>query len=92
MLFCSILIITSVLQVLIVEFGSVAFHVHEDGLNAPMWGFCLALGAGSLPVQQVINVIYWAGLESKGYRMNARKKRQGALTTQHANGSHSHRE
>jgi hypothetical protein len=87
-LFCSILLITAVLQVLIVEFGSVAFHVAQDGLNGRMWALCLGIGATSLPVQQVINVLYRGGLEYKGYRMSRRRKREGALTTQQANGGH----
>lgn len=57
-LFCGILFTTAVLQVLIVEFGSVAFAVKEGGLEAKYWGLSLLIGFGSLPVQQVINVLY----------------------------------
>jgi hypothetical protein len=97
-LFCIILITTAVLQCLIVQFGSVAFHVAEDGLSAKYWGISLALGAISLPVQQVINVAYAAGLQYKGFRMKRRLAKDGHLSTRHANGSassvisHSHRE
>lgn len=92
-LFCSILLITSVLQVLIVQFGSVAFHVSEGGLSGKFWGLSLLLGFGSLPIQQIINVVYRAGVKYKGYRMKARRKRDQALTTQQANGrTHSHTE
>lgn len=57
-LFCSILIGTSFLQVIMVEFGSHALHVVEGGLTSEQWLLCLLLGMGSLPVQQVINVVY----------------------------------
>jgi hypothetical protein len=56
-----------------------------------MWALCLGIGASSLPVQQIINILYRGGLEYKGYRMSRRRKREGALTTQQANGGHSHR-
>mmetsp|Transcript_24441 Transcript_24441/g.37127 ORF Transcript_24441/g.37127 Transcript_24441/m.37127 type:complete len:1181 (+) Transcript_24441:113-3655(+) len=94
-LFCAILAITSILQVLIVEFGSVAFRVSEGGLDAKYWGLSILLGAISLPVQQVINVIFSAGVSYKGYRMKKRLKREGHLTTQNVNGGsagHSHRD
>ena len=58
-LFCGILVVTSALQVLIVQFGSIAFHVADDGLSAKHWGISLLLGFGSLPVQQVINVVFY---------------------------------
>ena len=57
-LFCGILATTAALQVLIVEFGSVAFAVADDGLELKYWGLCLLLGFGSLPAQQVINVLF----------------------------------
>lgn len=57
-LFCGILFTTAVLQVLIVEFGSVAFAVYEGGLSAKFWGYSLLIGFGSMPVQQVINVLF----------------------------------
>ncbi|KAL7581414.1 hypothetical protein ACA910_021998 [Epithemia clementina (nom. ined.)] len=57
-LFCGILLVTAGLQALIVEFGSLAFSVSEDGLDAEQWLLCLILGAGSLVIQQMINVIY----------------------------------
>ena len=57
-LFCGILLTTAVLQVLIVEFGSVAFAVADGGLDAQFWGLSMLIGFGSLPVQQVINVLY----------------------------------
>ena len=87
-LFCGILVVTSGLQILIVEYGTVAFHVSEDGLDLSLWGWSILFGAGSLPVQQIINVIYRVGVASNGYRMQGRVKKEGALTTQPANGQH----
>ncbi|CAB9496586.1 Plasma membrane calcium-transporting ATPase 2 (Fragment) [Seminavis robusta] len=58
-LFCGILLTTAVLQVLIVQFGTVAFAVAEGGLSGEYWGYSLLIGFGSLPVQQVINVLYF---------------------------------
>ena len=57
-LFCGILLTTAVLQVLIVEFGTVAFAVADGGLEAKYWGLSLLIGAGSLPVQQIINILF----------------------------------
>lgn len=57
-LFCGILITTMGLQAIIVEFGSVAFRVSENGLSGTHWGLCMLLGVGSLPWQQVINLFY----------------------------------
>lgn len=80
-LFCSILLITSVLQCLIVQFGSVAFSVAEGGLDGPFWGLSLAFGAGSLFVQKIINVVYAAGLNFHGYRNKKRLKKDRSLAT-----------
>ena len=85
-LFCGILFVTSVLQFLIVEYGSVAFAVAENGLDGKLWGLSLILGAGSLPVQQVINVLYSAGVQYKGYRIQKRLKRDRSLAKQEAKG------
>ena len=46
------------LQVLIVEFGSVAFAVVEGGLSAKYWGLCLAIGAATIPVRAFINLMF----------------------------------
>lgn len=80
-LFGFILIVTSILQVLIVQFGSVAFAVAEGGLDLKFWGLSLLLGAGSLPVQQVINPLYALGVNYKGYRNRKRLKRNASLAT-----------
>lgn len=77
------------LQALIVQFGSVAFHVSEGGLNAKFWGLSLGLGVGTLPWQQVINVIYAMGLNYKGYRMKKRLQKSGSLNVRQTdNGGH----
>jgi len=92
-LFVGILITTAVLQALIVQYGSLAFHVADDGLEAKYWGLCMALGFGSLPVQQVINVMYRVGQHYKGIRLQKRVARDRSMTTMRANGgAHSHRD
>jgi len=58
-LFCTIWFVTATLQVLIIQFGSVAMSVAKGGLDLKLWGICLAFGFGSLPMQQVINLTYW---------------------------------
>ena len=81
-MFCGILVTTAVLQVLIVEFGSVAFAVADGGLDGRFWLLSLIIGAGSLPVQQIINVVYMLTL---GGKSNDESKSSPAS----ANGSHS---
>jgi Ca2+ transporting ATPase len=85
-LFCGILFTTMALQVLIVQFGSVAFHVAEGGLEGKFWAISLGLGVGSLPWQQVINVCYFLGVRYKGYRMKKRLQRNASLSRRHADG------
>jgi hypothetical protein len=41
-----------------VEFGGLAMHVVEGGLDGKYWAISMAFGAGSLIVQQVINLVY----------------------------------
>jgi len=60
LLFCGIWISTAALQVLMVQFGSYALAVAPGGLDGKYWGICLAFGVGSLPVQQIINLIFLA--------------------------------
>ena len=57
-LFVSILVGTSILQVIMVQLGGKAMHVVDGGLELKYWGMCMAIGFGSLPVQQIINVVY----------------------------------
>lgn len=60
-LFCGIWLSTSVIQVLIVEYGSLVMSVAPHGsLTGIYWGVCLAFGVGSLLIQQVINVVFLA--------------------------------
>jgi hypothetical protein len=92
-LFCGILLVTAVLQVLIIMFGREAFHVAEDGLDRRMWLISICIGAGSLPMQQIINVLYTAGLKYKGYRSTKRRRRDGGLSLMNADGkAKAHRE
>ena len=51
-----------------VEFGGKAMHVHEDGLSAEFWGISIALGVGSLPVQQIINIFFKCANEKHSNR------------------------
>ncbi len=96
-IFCTILVVTSILQALIVQFGGNAMHVSPGGLSAKYWGLSLALGMGSFPNQQLINLIYRLGLNStKKWRTERRRKRARVmLTTDYgqANGTgHAHKE
>lgn len=56
-MFYGILIATAILQVLIVQFGSIAFQVSDGGLNLKHWSLSVALGFGSLPYQQILNLV-----------------------------------
>ncbi|KAG7366729.1 plasma-membrane calcium-translocating P-type ATPase [Nitzschia inconspicua] len=90
-LFCSILLVTSVLQALIVEFGGNALHV-SDGLSGRYWAISLIFGFGSLPIQQIINVIFNATVNSKRkWRQKRRYDRDRALVAQNSC-SHLHSE
>jgi len=57
-LFCGIWITTACLQVIIVQFGSVAMAVAEGGLDGPCWAISLGFGVGSFPIQQLINLVF----------------------------------
>ena len=59
-LFCGILLITAVLQFVMGEFGGVALHVAEEGVDGKYWALSMAFGAGSLIVYQVIHLVYKA--------------------------------
>eukprot|EP00984_Skeletonema_dohrnii_P001070 scaffold336_cov92-Skeletonema_dohrnii-CCMP3373.AAC.1 len=45
-------------EVIMVEFGGKAMHVADDGLNGELWGWSLLFGVGSLPIQQIINILF----------------------------------
>ena len=57
-LFIGILVVTSVLQVIMVQVGGKSLHVAAEGLSGKYWGISIAFGAGSLVVQQIINVLF----------------------------------
>ncbi|KAL9184137.1 hypothetical protein ACHAXT_002223 [Thalassiosira profunda] len=83
-LFCGILLITAVLQVIMVEFGGYAMHVHEDGLSGEYWGYSLLFGFGSLPIQQIINLLYSFFHRHYGFwRERRRIKASRRLSTRH---------
>lgn len=66
---------------MIVEYGSIAFHVASGGLPAEYWGISLAFGLGSFPIQQIINVLYTLSKKYKGYRIKKRVKRNARQAT-----------
>lgn len=83
-LFCGILFITVVLQIIMVEFGGMAMSVAEDGLDGIYWGVSMAFGAGSLFVQQVINILYKYGHFSYGlWRERRRINSDRRISTMH---------
>eukprot|EP01083_Nonionella_stella_P030539 83694_1 len=81
-LFCGILLTTAILQVIMVQFGGKAMHVHEDGLSAEYWGYSMIFGVISLPMQQIINVFYSFFHRYYGiWRERRRVKSSGRLST-----------
>ena len=79
-IFCTILVVTAFLQVLIVQFGSVAFHVSEGGLSRYHWLVCIGIGAGELVWHQVINALYILTQRYSGLRHSKRLKKAGSLS------------
>ena len=59
-LFYGIWITTAVLQALIVQFGSIAFKVADDGLDLKYWIVSMVLGLGAFPVYQITHVFFRA--------------------------------
>lgn len=57
-IFMAVLFITSALQCVMVELGGQAMHVVEGGLPAKYWAMSVGIGALSLPVQQLINIVF----------------------------------
>ena len=55
--FCVIMVATFTLQIVIVEYGGLAVNVVPGGLTTNQWLFCVAVGAGSLVWQLVINTL-----------------------------------
>jgi Cation transporting ATPase, C-terminus len=87
-IFVTIMVATAGLQVVIVQFGGQPLHVVSGGLSLEYWGLSLLLGVGSLPIQQIINILYSFGLRStKKWRSNRRRERAGAMTVQQTGGN-----
>jgi len=80
-LFCGILLITSVLQIIMVQFGSLAMHCHEGGLTWDHWLISIGFGAGSLLVQQIINLWYSLGQKFRLAKRNKRLSRDAQLSS-----------
>jgi len=72
--FVSILLGTAVAQVIIVQFGGIFFAVAIDGLSITDWGYNIAIGAGSIPCQQIINAIF--AFSTRANTVRKRKKRK----------------
>jgi len=89
-IFCSILFVTSVLQVLIVQIGGKAMHVADGGLSGNLWALSLILGVLTLPFQQLINVFFTLGLNAKGWRQKSRLKKDASLRSWHQNNVEGH--
>jgi len=89
-IFCSILLVTSVLQVLIVQFGGKALHVADGGLSGNFWAMSLILGAFSLPLQQLINVLFNLGMNAKSWRQKRRIQKDATLRARHQNNVEGH--
>ena len=77
-------------QVIIVQFGGVAFHVADGGLDAKYWGLCIALGAGELVWQQVINVFYRFAQSYNVMRNRKRLTKSGSLARRIVEDGHVH--
>lgn len=89
-IFCSILLVTSVLQVVIVQFGGKALHVADGGLPGHLWALSMILGAFTLPFQQLINVLFNLGVNAKCWRQKRRLKRDQSLRAWHQNNIEGH--
>ena len=89
-IFCSVLLVTSVLQVLIVQYGGQGFSVVQGGLNGEMWIISLVLGFFTLPFQQVINLVFRLGLNAKSWRQKRRLKKDASLRARHQNNVQGH--
>ena len=76
------------MQAIIVEFGSIAFHVSEGGLDAKYWGWSILFGSGELIVQQIINVIYTLTENYAVHRNTKRTQRNANLITQRTDDNH----
>jgi len=75
-------VVTSILQVIIVQFGSVAFGVVEGGLSLEKWGLCMLIGVGALPVQQIINIVFKLASNFHGSRNSTRLETDRRMVSQ----------
>lgn len=79
------MLFTIILQIIIIQFGSVAFSVAEGGLPLKFWGISVLIGSISLIVQQIINVLYSLTQKFNIDRNLKRKKKAGMQTTEQSN-------
>lgn len=75
--------VTSGLQALIIQFGSVAFAVSEHGLSAEYWAISIGFGLGGLLWQQVvINIVFKLGQKYNVTRNSKRRRKAGHQTVE----------
>eukprot|EP00744_Colponema_vietnamica_P000450 GILI01000815.1.p2 GENE.GILI01000815.1~~GILI01000815.1.p2 ORF type:complete len:1124 (+),score=399.86 GILI01000815.1:165-3536(+) len=55
-LFGYIWVVTMGVQILLVEFGNIAFNCHRDGLTWQQWLICVAFGTGSLFIGVLLKI------------------------------------
>jgi Ca2+ transporting ATPase len=68
-MFWMLWVFTLVAQVVIVEVGSKALSVHEEGLTAQQWGICIGLGATPLAWRVVlVSLPDWKKVGKLSYR------------------------
>jgi len=89
-IFCTILLVTAVLQVVIVQYGGKALHVADEGLSGDLWALSLILGVFTLPFQQLINVLFTVGLNAKSWRQRQRMKKDASLRAWHQSNVEGH--
>jgi P-type Ca2+ transporter type 2B len=71
-IFCIIWLVTLVLQIIIVNYGSYAFSVKK--LSLEQWAWCLLFGLGTLIFQQLVSVIQTEKIPEKIEDINELKK------------------
>ena len=72
------------------QYGSIALHVASGGLDAKYWGLCLAIGAGELVWQQVINLFFEFGKNINAQRNSKRRQKAGTLSRRVVVDGHRH--
>jgi len=78
-LFCGILLITSIVQIIIIQYGGIAFQTVP--LNGYFWFLSLLFGFVSLPIQQLINVCTYLVIRYGKSSQKRRHQRDSLLTT-----------